>query len=154
MARIVDIHTYMPMLIELINKGHDVNFIVTGTSMTPFLINGRDTVIISPITSSLKRGDIVFFQRQNGQYVMHRIVKVKKDGFYLVGDHQTIIEGPISRSQIFGIIHTVIRKGATITEGDFVWWLFAHVWLSVIPLRKIVLKLYNLIHPVNDGASH
>ena len=32
----------------------------------------------------LKKGDMVFFQRSNGQYVMHRICKVKQGKYYFV----------------------------------------------------------------------
>ena len=45
--RIVDIHEYLPVLIDIINTGKDVNLIVTGSSMAPFLCHQRDTIIIS-----------------------------------------------------------------------------------------------------------
>ena len=38
---------------------------------------------------------LVFFKRRNGQYIMHRIHHVKPDGYYIVGDAQCMIEGPV-----------------------------------------------------------
>lgn len=84
--KIVDINEYMPVLIDLINQGKDVRFTVTGSSMNPFLIHMRDSVIISKPVEPFKKGDIVFFQRENGQYVMHRIHHIKKGMLYIIGD--------------------------------------------------------------------
>ena len=67
---------------------------------------------------------------------MHRICRVRPEGFYLVGDAQTEIEGPIRREQIFGRVVSVRRKGRRIGPGNFWWEFFEHVWIRVIPLRR------------------
>ena len=140
--KIVDINEYMPVLIDLVNQGKDVRFIVTGSSMNPFLIHERDSVIISKPVEPLKKGDIVFFQRKDGHYVMHRIHHIRNGQLYIIGDNQTEMEGPVDPSQVFGIIHTVYRKGQKITEGDFWWVFFQKVWLHIIPFRHLIMKLY------------
>ncbi len=140
--KIVDINELMPVLIDMIHEGKTVPFTVTGSSMNPFLIHMRDSVSISPVTAPLKKGDIVFYQRVNGQYVMHRIHHIRKNQLYIIGDAQTEIEGPVYPSQVFGIIHQVKRKGKIISEGDFWWFFFAHIWLHMIPLRRPIMRLY------------
>ena len=85
---------------------------------------------------------MVFFKRRNGQYIMHRIHHVKPDGYYIVGDAQCMIEGPVEEEQIFAVVTKVIRKGKTIQPGDFWWEFFRHVWLHMIPLRRPVMALY------------
>ena len=85
---------------------------------------------------------MVFFKRRNGQYIMHRIHHVKPDGYYIVGDAQCMIEGPVAGEQIFAVVTKVIRKGKTIQPGDFWWEFFRHVWLHMIPLRRPVMALY------------
>ena len=97
--RIVDIHTYLPVLIDIIKSGKDVSVTVTGSSMAPFLAHLRDSIIVSPPPRQFHRGDMVFFQRQDGSYVMHRIHHLKEGKLYLVGDNQTEIEGPIDPEQ-------------------------------------------------------
>lgn len=144
--REVDIHEYLPVLIEIINEGKDVNLLISGSSMTPFLCHRRDTIIISKPIDKFKRGDMVFYQRINGQYVMHRIHHVDKAGMlYIIGDGQVDIEGPVDPNCVFGIIHKVIRKGKLLTKGDFWWWFFEKIWIRIIPFRRIVLKIYSLL---------
>jgi hypothetical protein len=44
-----------------------------------------------------KKYDVIFYRRENGQYVLHRIIKIKKDGYVCRGDNQTAKEYPVSR---------------------------------------------------------
>ena len=85
--KIVDVYTYMPVLQELLSEGKKVSVTVTGNSMSPFLIHGRDRILIAPPDGNWKKGDMAFFIRTNGQYVMHRICRVDKNGncFFGVG---------------------------------------------------------------------
>ena len=88
---------------------------------------------------------MVFYQRDNGQFVMHRIWKKKSDGYYMIGDAQTEIEGPLREDQIFALITKVQRKGKWIGPGDFWWKFFEHIWLCIIPLRRVLMFLYGKI---------
>lgn len=145
MIRSVDIHQYLPVLIDIINEGKDVNLLISGSSMAPFLVHQRDTIIISKPNQSFKKGDMVFYQRLNGQYVMHRIHHIKEGMLYIVGDAQTVIEGPIDPHQVFGIIHKAIRKDKLIQKGDFWWNFFEKIWIRVVPFRPMLLRLYSRI---------
>ncbi|MCD7839365.1 MAG: S24/S26 family peptidase [Erysipelotrichaceae bacterium] len=138
----VDTIAYVSTLRELSEEGHEVCMVISGNSMSPFIVHHRDSICFKKPDRVLKKGDIVFYQRDNGQYVCHRIYKVKKDGYYIVGDNQSIIEGPIRRSQIFALITKVNRKGKWIGPGDFWWEFFSKVWIRIIPFRMIIMKLY------------
>ena len=143
MSRFVDIHEYMPVLIEILREGRDVSLLVSGSSMSPFLVDKRDTVILSPPDSKFRRGDIVFYQRSNGQYIMHRIHHVGTDGMlYIIGDGELVIEGPVEPDRVFGITRKVIRKGRMIDGKDFWWWFFEKIWIRMVPLRPIAHRLY------------
>ena len=96
--REIDTRTYISTLRELVREGHDVNLIISGSSMAPFLIHHRDTIIFGPVDRPLKRGDMVFYERPSGQFVMHRIRKVGREGLYLIGDAQTETEGPLPKA--------------------------------------------------------
>ncbi|MBQ2948874.1 MAG: S24/S26 family peptidase [Clostridia bacterium] len=130
------------MLKGLVEEGKEVSIIVTGSSMNPFLIHQRDTVFFRRPDRPLRRGDIVFYQRDNGQYVLHRIVRVRGDMFDIIGDAQTEIEFGVRREQIFALITKVKRKGKLIRPGDFWWMFFERVWLRMIPLRRIISVVY------------
>ena len=143
--RRVDTYEYVSVLKELVEEGKEVSMLISGNSMSPFLCHERDTVFFKAPDRELRVGDIVFFQRQSGRYILHRICRVKKDGYYIVGDAQSEIEGPVSREQIFAIVTKVKRKGQLIKPGDFWWEFFEKVWPRVIPLRPAIEKLYGII---------
>ena len=143
--RVVDTNEYVTVLRELAGEGRVVSMLVAGSSMSPFLCHKRDYIYFTKPDRELRRGDMVFYQRDTGQYVMHRVYKRKKDGYYMVGDAQTQIEGPLRRDQIFARIIKVKRKGRIIEPGNFWWEFFEHVWIRIIPLRKVIEKLYSLL---------
>ncbi len=141
--RIVDNDVYLPVLRELIYEGHSVRLNVRGQSMMPFLLDGRDSVIIEPINRELRKGDIAIFQRQNGTYIMHRIYKVDRENkqCYFVGDAQKQIEGPIETQRVFGIITKAYRRGKWIDSTNFVWWFYDKGWGLIRPFRTRLLLL-------------
>lgn len=147
--RVVDTREYVSMLKELTEEGKEVNMLIAGNSMSPFLIHERDSICFKKPDRELKKGDMVFYQRKNGQYVMHRICKVKPEGYYIVGDAQQEIEGPVAREQIFALITKVRRKETWIGPGDFWWEFFEHVWINIVPLRKGVVRIYGYVHKNN-----
>lgn len=143
--REVDIHEYLPVLIDIINEGKDVNLLISGNSMSPFLVHKRDTIIISKPNGKFFKGQMVFYTRSNGQYVMHRIHHIDQQGnLFIVGDAQNYIEGPIHPSQVFGVINKAIRKGKLISKGDFWWDFFEKVWIKIVPLRRLMSKIYGI----------
>lgn len=138
----VDTREYVGMLQGLVEEGREVSLLISGSSMSPFLCHHRDTVWFKAPDRKLRKGDMVFYQRSTGQFVMHRIYAIKKDGYYMVGDAQWEIEGPLDRAQIFAIITKAQRKGKMIGPGDFWWEFFARVWIRVLPLRRELRWLY------------
>ena len=143
--RVVDTSEYVSVLREISESGKVVSLRISGGSMTPFLAHGRDYIYFTKPDRELRRGDMVFYQRQNGQYVMHRIYKKKADGYYIVGDAQAEIEGPVAESQIFARIVKVKRKDRLLQPGDFWWEFFEHVWIRIVPLRMPIVRLYTAV---------
>ena len=98
----VDTKAYMTALRSLTEQGHSVSVPVAGSSMSPFLAGGRDTVFFSRPDTPLRRGDIVFYERASGQFVMHRVRRVHRDGSLdILGDAQTETETGILPQQVF-----------------------------------------------------
>lgn len=145
--RIVDNDLYLGMLKELLlDQGKEVSILVSGGSMTPFLIHQRDKVLLSPVSGPLKRGDVVMYQRDDGLYVLHRIVRLQKDGKYvLCGDAQIQLEPNVCREQIFARVSAIERKGTWIGEKSIFWWFFMQVWSRVIPARHLLMKMYSFV---------
>lgn len=143
--REVDTQEYVTILKELVEEGHQVSLTISGSSMSPFLIHHRDTIYFQRPHRELKVGDMVFYRRSNGKYVMHRICRIRPEGLYTVGDAQTEVEGPLRRDQIFGLVTAVNRKGRLLRPGNFWWEFFALVWPRIIPLRGLVHKLFSAL---------
>lgn len=141
----VDTREYVSVLREIAEEGKVVSMLIAGSSMAPFLCHNRDYIYFTKPERELRRGDMVFYQRDSGQYVMHRIYRVKHEGYYMVGDAQTQIEGPLRRDQIFAVITQVKRDGEMIRPGDFWWEFFEHIWIRIVPARRIVTALYGML---------
>lgn len=137
---------YVAILKDLVDEGREVNMHVLGSSMAPFVVHERDAIYFKKPEKKLCKGDIAFFQRKNGHYVVHRIYKVKGNQYYFVGDNQTVIEGPIDEGQIFATVTRVKRKGKMIGPGDFWWEFFARVWIRIIPVRAFLVRLYGIFN--------
>ena len=145
-VRKIDTNIYLKAVREMLQEGNEVTLTITGNSMSPFMIHERDKILISSVNRPLKKGDMAFYQRLTGQYVMHRIRYIRQgergETYYFIGDAQTVTEGPIYREQIFGLITAVCRKGKWIKPGNFWWEFFEKVWIRIVPLRKFTEEIY------------
>lgn len=142
----MDTETFLSIYAELIEQGQQVSLTVTGGSMTPFLGDKRDKVLLQKQDIPLKRGDIALFKRRSGYVILHRVCRIDRDGnYYFVGDAQQNIEGPIEPQQILGKAVKAWRKGKWIGPGDFWWDFFAGIWLFLLPVRPVLRGFYGCI---------
>ena len=88
-----------------------------GDSMTPLIVQGRDSVIISPPTFPLKKYDVPVYKRED-RYVMHRIVRVTKKGYVICGDNRAHLERDITDKNIVGVLSAVVRDGKLLEATD------------------------------------
>lgn len=138
----VQTDTYISVLKELVEEGKEVSVLITGSSMAPFLIHERDRVCFRKPERKLKKGDMVFYQRNNGQFVVHRILRTGPKGYYMAGDAQSVLEGPIEEGRIFALVTEVIRKGRRIKPGNPIWEFFERVWPCMLSVRESLIKWY------------
>ena len=119
--------------------------VISGNSMSPFLVHGRDTVYLSHLDRPAKRGDVLLYKRESGAYILHRVYKVEKDSYTMVGDAQTQLEQGIRQDQIIAIMTSALRKGKLQKKGSFWWEFFEKLWIRIIPLRPMFTKIYTYI---------
>ena len=124
--------------------------VISGYSMTPFLMHDRDTVYLSRLDRQPKRGDMLLYRRDSGAYILHRVVRVEDGVCTMVGDAQVQLEPGIRRDQIIAIVTAADRKGKRQKPGCFWWEFFEKVWLGMIPLRPYVMALYGRLRRVLD----
>ncbi len=116
-----------------------------GVSMMPLLRQNRDVMIIERVEGRLKRYDVPLYIRADGQYVLHRIIKVHKDCYDIIGDNCISIERGIKDSQIIGVLTGVIRDGKTITTDNFTYKLYYHLWCDFLYLRIGIIKFKHFL---------
>lgn len=85
---------------------------VKGTSMLPMLRQGIDTVALERVDSpsALSPLDVILFQREDGSYVLHRIVRVEHgaNAFLVFGDNCESAE-VVAYSQVLGVMTKYYR---------------------------------------------
>lgn len=107
--------TMLPFIEEAFNRGLDFQIPITGTSMNPLLYQNRDFVKIIKPQLPLNLGDIPLYRRNDGAFVLHRVVAIKDNGEYVMcGDNQFILEFGITDKNIIGVAKTLIINGEEI----------------------------------------
>mgnify|MGYP002734939670 CR=1 FL=1 len=135
---------YYPLIRETLDQGGTFSLTITGQSMYPFILGNRDRVTLSPITGKLKKNDLPFYRRANGQFVLHRIVKVEKDGTYTCcGDHQWWLEKGLKHDQMIGVATEYVRKGKRLTNKNIIYRIYRTVWTWLLRYRKYFFALYS-----------
>ncbi len=123
-----------------------------GDSMLPMIREGQDRVIIKPVNGRLKLLDIPLYKRKNGQYILHRIIKVRKNDYIICGDNQYSPEYGVSDDQIIGVLTAVLRNDREEPVDSFKWRVFALIWLFLFPLRVFIGKCRAMLG--KSGFSH
>lgn len=127
---------------RLLAQGQSIQIQPQGYSMYPMFVPGRDAAVIGPaVTAQLKRGDVVLYRRASGILVLHRIWRIRKDGFYFVGDNQSEVEGPLPASRIRGVLTGFIRKGKYISVRNPLYRIASRLWLFLRPVRPALSKV-------------
>ena len=152
-VRLIDTQEYMEMIRALLEDGQEVSMIVTGNSMRPFLKHGRDKICMKKTDRKLRKGDIVFYRRENGQYVMHRILKCGDQSYTLLGDGQIVPESGIRQEQIFARITKVQVRGKWIGSENFRWRFFEHIWIRFCGIRKLGLSFSSKVQNLKKSSK-
>ena len=90
--------------------------------MLPLIREKRDNPKIVRKTGRCKKYDVVLFKRKTGAYVLHRIVKVRKNTYDLCGDNQVNVEHNITDDMIIGVLDGVFRddKYVSVTDAKYI----------------------------------
>lgn len=120
---------------ELNNNGYVVHT-NKGNSMSPLIKEGRDALVIRSQNGGFRKNDVVLYKTPKGQYVLHRIRKVTRDGFFIIGDHCT--EGETVRAErIIGVLDSIKRDGKTVPLKGFSY----KMYVFSLPLRRFAIKV-------------
>ena len=82
-----------------------------GDSMMPLLRENRDLIHIRRVNGRCRKYDVPLYKRDSGQYVLHRILKVRKNDYVICGDNRWKREYGITDRHILGVLEGVTRDG-------------------------------------------
>jgi len=107
-----------PAIREKLASGGRVRIMPNGTSMLPMIRQGLDEVELTATNGRLKKYDIAFYKRGSGQFVLHRIIKVRKNDYVFCGDNQTDPEYGITDDMIIAVVSGYYKDGKYIDIHD------------------------------------
>ena len=125
----------MPLFRERLAAGQKVKFSPRGTSMLPMLRQGVDTVTLSPLPEKLKKYDLPLYQRKDGHYVLHRIVKAGET-YTCIGDNQFVYESGLTLDQMIAVVSSFTRGDKVYKVTDWRYRLYCCLWHCSRKLRQ------------------
>ena len=125
---------------EELERSGKLVYTTVGVSMRPLIKQDRDLSIIEKPKGRLKKFDVALYKRANGQYVLHRVVKVLEDGYVILGDNCCSKEYNIKESQILGVLTSLVRNGKEINLNSFGYKLYVRARYAHYPVRVIISK--------------
>lgn len=125
---------------------------VTGNSMWPLLVGGRDMVRLARPDRCVQPGDIALYQKADGSYILHRVIRLSASGVCLCcGDAQW--EGEqVDEAQIIAYVTAFRRKGhwqeaARSRPYRF----YERFWVHTFPARRPLLRLLRFLQRARRG---
>ncbi|MEY8461705.1 S24/S26 family peptidase [Streptococcus merionis] len=137
----------MPQVVkELLQTGQSVVSGTVGTSMRPLLYDHHHSkatqVRLTHIDKRLEVGDLPIFQRSNGKFVIHRIIRVLPDGYIICGDNEFDAEY-VQENRLLGYVTDIYRSGKWFNVKKHKgYYFYSKIWVNLFPLRRLFLPLF------------
>ena len=163
-----------PIMTECMEQGQEVVLTITGNSMSPFLRNKKDQVVLTTCDpTALQPGDVPLYRRRSGRYVLHRIVE-RDDGvnrtrygvdeplpprcdslrFTMLGDAQWQEEPGIAPDQIVAVATAFISRGKRWECDSEAYRSNRLRWHRLLWLRPLLVRTYHLPRHVRYGIPY
>ena len=100
---------------EVLEKEGELFFTNVGYSMYP-LIRQREDILHIVKKDAYKRGDIILYKSDIDHYVLHRILRIKKDKIICAGDYNYFKDKPITHEQVLGLLISIKKKDGKVID--------------------------------------
>ena len=142
----VTLNDMYPVIKEVIENGGKVTLSAKGISMQPMLFEDRDTIVLEKVNRKLKKYDLPFYRRNDGTFVLHRVIKVLKNSeldeeYVICGDNQFVKEYGVKNENIVAVLTEFTRKGKKYTIESKSYKLYCFIWVNSMWGRKKVKGL-------------
>ena len=134
---------------ESIKNGNDVKVKIAGFSMYPLVTSRRDSVLLTEC-KKIKKGDVPLIKREDGSFVLHRVVGIKNGSLKLRGDYEQKAEYPVNPEQIVAVAKGFYRKEKYIDCNSKLYKLYTFLWMNTVVIRPLILKLLGVGAKIKD----
>jgi signal peptidase I len=143
---IVSSREFMPVIRAALMRNQHVRLTTTGSSMYPIIRSG-EVVELEPLRHRPGVGDLVLAQcpttLEGERYVLHRIIRVQGEDFFLRGDAQNDCEGPFQQGDFLGRAIVVYRRGRAHRLDRGFWRHLGLAWNRCAPLNLWFFQIMN-----------
>lgn len=143
-SRFAALDDLMPLFREQLETGNKVRFSPQGVSMLPMLRQGIDSVVLSPLPERLSKYDLPLYRRDNGQYLLHRVVEAGET-YTCMGDNQFIPEPGLDHSQMIALVTSFYRGSREISVTDPGYRFYCRFWYYSRPIRRFWRRGMNFL---------
>lgn len=126
----------MPIITEHLSRDKSVKISPKGISMLPMIRQGIDSVVLSPAPKRIKKYDLPLYQRDDGKYILHRIVAVN-DTYCCMGDNQFVRECGIRHDQLIAVVTSFYRGKKEYSVNRFSYKFYCRFWHYSRLFRRI-----------------
>ena len=123
---------------ELLSRDGKLVYKTKGVSMLPMLRQNRDLVVIGVPASRLGKYDVALYKR-GADYVLHRVVGVRENGYLIRGDNTYILEH-VPEGAVIGVLRSFVRDGKSIEVTDPGYLAYVRFWNAAYPLRFAIVR--------------
>ncbi len=122
-------------------EGKEVEVPTKGNSMFPFIVGGKDSLILSA-PDALRVGDIVLAKINDTNYVVHRIISIENEKITLMGDGNIAGREYCTPQQIFAKVKFIVHRNIKIDCNSKKQQRRARLWRRLRPIRRCILGVW------------
>lgn len=144
MRRIVFQNHFFEEIAQLLQEGNPVRVRIDGESMHPFIVGGKDEVLLIPYDKKtpIELWSCIFY-KWKGHYMIHRFVGLQDGQYCMMGDGNLVQIERIEESDILGILQTIYHAdGSTQYCLGKKWLCQGRYWFKFRKLRRFLLPIY------------
>ncbi len=137
---------------SLIEKEGILVHLTKGFSMMPLIRQNRDTIIVKKMKNPPKANDVLLYKDKSGRYVLHRVIKVLKNGYIIRGDNNFFNEYDIKDENIIGILDGFYRDDKYIDcNNNKLYRIYIQLNRRTYYLRKGYSKIRSLLSKIKHA---
>lgn len=145
----VEMAELYPAMEERLRVGGEVIFTPNGGSMRPFWRSGRHSVKLTrpggkapqDAFADYRVGDVLFYRRNNGQFVLHRLMRLDGGLPVFCGDAGTELEYGVAPEAVLARVVGFWSGGRYVdcrTSRRYRW--AVRIWMALFPIRGALIR--------------